>query len=403
MRTATPADPLMSRDYYQTLGIQTQATQDEIKRAYRKRAMESHPDRNPDDPRAAEKFKEISQAYEILSDPQKRQLYDRHGEAAFAQGGGGHPGGAQFESMQDALRTFMGAFGTERESSFFDFFGRGEAGGSREEVSRGASKKIRLEISFAEAFNGTKREVLIPTWITCATCSGSGAASPGAARTCVQCGGTGEIVQNRGFFSMASTCPRCRGEGRVISNPCKKCSGQGRLRERQKSTITIPAGVNTGMQLRMAGQGDAPEGRGPRGDLYVQIQVQPHQFFERDGDDLIIELPLTFVEAGLGCTKEIPTFRNICKVAIPDGTQSGKVLSVRGEGFSSVYGRGRGNLLVTIKVIIPRKLTTEQKCLLKRFAEAETSSQYEQKQAFEEKLRVFFTNSEASRGKRSSA
>ena len=254
----------MSRDYYQTLGVQSQATQDEIKRAYRKRAMESHPDRNPDDPQAADKFKVISQAYEVLSDPQKRQLYDRHGEQAFAQGGSGQPGGAQFESMQDALRTFMGAFGSEKNSSFFDFFG-GEGGSAREEMVRGASKKIRLEISFAEAFKGAKREAIIPTWLACESCSGSGAATPGAIRTCVQCGGTGEIVQNRGFFSMASTCPRCRGEGQIISNPCKKCSGRGRLRERQKVTINVPAGVNTGMQLRMAGQGDAPEGKGSKG------------------------------------------------------------------------------------------------------------------------------------------
>lgn len=390
----------MSRDYYEILGTQSQASQDEIKRAYRKRAMESHPDRNPDDPQAADKFKLISQAYEVLSDPQKRQLYDRHGEQAFAQGGAGQPGGAQFESMQDALRTFMGAFGSEKNSSFFDFFGGGEGGSARDEMARGASKKIRLEISFADAFKGAKREALIPTWLACGTCSGSGAATPGSIRTCVQCGGTGEIVQNRGFFSMASPCPRCRGEGQIISNPCKKCSGRGRLRERLKVLINVPAGVNTGMQLRMAGQGDAPEGKGPRGDLYVQIQVQPHEFFERDGDDLTIKLPLTFVEASLGCTKEIPTFRSICKVAIPEGAQSGKILSVRGEGFPSVYGRGRGNLLVTIQVVIPRKLTADQKALLRQFAEVESTSQYEQKQTFEEKLGVFFSSSENSRGKR---
>lgn len=394
----------MSREYYTTLGVSSDATQDDIKRAYRKKAMHSHPDRNPDDPHAADKFKKISQAYEVLSDPQKRQLYDRHGEQAFSQGGG-PTGGAQYESMDEALRTFMGAFGSSGRGggSIFDFFGGGGADGSSEQATRGADKKVRLELSFADSFKGSKRDVVIPAWIFCGTCSGSGAATPGAKRPCVQCGGSGEIVQNRGFFSMASTCPRCRGEGSIISSPCKKCDGRGRVRERETVKVTIPAGIGDGMQLRLAGHGDAPEGGGPRGDLYVQIQVRAHEIFERDGDHLVVTLPLTFAEAALGCKKEIATFRSICKLAIPEGTQPGKVLSVRGEGFPSVYGRSRGNLLVKVQVEIPHNLSDQQRDLLRQFSECETPNQYQRRQEFTEKLRIFFSDSDLARNKRSSA
>ncbi len=395
----------MSREYYTTLGVASDATQDDIKRAYRKKAMHSHPDRNPDDPQAAEKFKKISQAYEVLSDPQKRQLYDRHGEQAFTHGGGPAASGPQFESMDDALRTFMGAFGSSGGGggSIFDFFGGSGSGPDTERTARGASKKIRLDVSFADSFKGVKKEVTIPAWVICSTCSGSGAATPGAKRSCVQCGGSGEIVQNRGFFTMATTCPRCRGEGSIISNPCKRCDGRGRQREREAVSISVPAGISDGMQLRIAGYGDAAEGGGPRGDLYVQMHVQPHEIFERDGDNLVLTLPLTFSEAAVGCKKDISTFRSICKLAIPEGTQPGKVLSVRGEGFPSVYGRGRGNLLVKIQVEIPQKLTEKQRDLLRQFSESETPNQYKRRGELMEKLRVFFSDSETSRNKRSSA
>lgn len=383
----------MAREHYETLGVATEATQDAIKRAYRKKALEAHPDRNPNDPKAAEKFKKISQAYEILGDAQKRQLYDRHGDQAFSQGGGfPSGGGAQFESMDEALRTFMGAFGSGGGDggSIFDFFGK-SSGGERRGATRGANRKISLEISLSEAFNGAEREVALTTWNSCTTCSGSGAATEGGVRTCVQCGGSGEVVQNRGFFAMASTCSRCRGEGKIISNPCRKCSGQGRMRERQNVKIKVPAGIDSDMQLRMAGFGDAPEGRGPKGDLFVQFQVQAHDLFTREGDNLVIALPLTMTEACLGCKKEIPTFKSICKLSIPEGTQSGKLLSVRGEGFPSVHGRSRGNLHVKLAVEIPKNLTAHQKDLLEQFANLQTPQQYEKKTSFLERIKVFFS------------
>lgn len=386
----------MPREYYETLGVATEATQDEIKRAYRKKALEAHPDRNPSDPRAAEKFKKISQAYEVLSDVQKRQLYDRHGDQAFSQGGGSGAGAAHFESMDDALRTFMGAFGSGEGGggSIFDFFGGRSSGQAQN--AKGSSKKIALEISFAESFMGTEREVALTAWASCSSCSGSGAATQGGVRACVQCGGSGEVVQNRGFFAMASTCPRCRGEGKIISNPCRKCSGQGRLRERQTVKVRIPAGIDTGMQLRMPGHGDAPEGPGARGDLYVQFQVRPDEIFKREGDHLVITLPLTFTEACLGCKKEIPTYRSICKVTIPEGTQPGKLLSVKGEGFASVHGHNRGNLHVKISLEVPKGLTSDQKALLQRFSEQETPKQYEQKKTFSDRIKIFFSRQKSS-------
>jgi molecular chaperone DnaJ len=381
------------QDYYSTLGISKGASQEEIKKAYRKQALQNHPDRNPENPQAAEAFKKVSEAYEVLSDENKRKIYDQYGEEGL-KGAAGMGGAGGFSSMEEALRTFMGAFGQgggPGGSIFDSLFGgggvEGEAG-----VQRGTSKKISLKVSFEEAVRGTEKEVAITNYKTCGACHGSGAASRDAIQTCTVCQGRGQIHQSRGFFSMSAPCHQCRGAGRVIRTPCTSCRGAGRMKEKQKIQIKIPAGVDTGMRLKMGGYGDAGEGGGEPGDLFVYIEVTPHEAFERDGDDVYIHLPLTFVEAALGSKKEIPTpLGEACKIHIPEGTQSGKVLKVSGKGVPNVHGHGSGDLLVKVHVETPIKLSEEQKKLLESFAELETAQNHPKRKGFFERLKVFFS------------
>lgn len=383
--------------YYDVLGVPKGASQEEIKKAYRKMALKYHPDKNPGDASAEAKFKEVSEAYEVLSDDKKREMYDRYGkEGVFA--GAGMPGGqgaSGFGSMDDALRTFMDAFGGggAGESIFDSLFG-GFGGGSqqRDYVRQGASKKANIHLSFEEAAKGLEKELSIVRLTKCPSCSGSGAASTDGVQTCSQCRGSGQVFQTRGFFSMSSTCSYCHGAGKVITKPCKDCSGKGRVRDKQNVKVHIPAGVDTDMKLKMNGYGDEGEAGGPAGDLYVCITVDSHPIFARDGDNLLLDLPIGFAEAALGTKKEIPTLTGSCKLTISEGTQSGTVFRVRGQGFPNVHGRGKGDLLVRAIVETPTKLSEQQKEMLRQFGDTEKVDNLPNKKSFMEKIKSFFAD-----------
>jgi len=384
-------------DYYQILEVSQNATPEEIKKAYRKKALKFHPDKNPGDNSAEKRFKEVSEAYEVLGDDNKRQIYDQYGEEGLKGfGGGGAPGGpGGFSSMEEALRTFMGAFGGGGggggDSMFDSFFGGGGSGHDHG-PKKGASKKVGITISFDEAASGINKEIAITNYHTCSSCSGNGTRSSQGIRTCSTCQGKGQLFQSRGFFSMSSTCHECQGSGQVITDPCSDCRGQGRVKEKQKVKIGIPAGVDSGMRLKMNGYGDSGTAGGPPGDLYVYIDVEAHEQFERDGDDVYLDLPLTFPEAALGTKKEIPTpLKESYKITISEGTQTGKILRIKGKGFPNVHGSGSGDLLVRIFCETPVKLSSKQKELLKEFIELETPNNHPRKSNFFDRIKFFFT------------
>jgi len=375
-------------DYYQILGVSKSASPEEIKKAYRKSAIQYHPDKNPGNAAAEKKFKEISEAYEVLSDEQKRKVYDQYGADALRGGGpgGGFAGG--FANMDEALRTFMNAFGGGQQDSVFGSFFGFDEGSSQ---SQGASKKMHLTLSLEEAALGLEKEISLSNYVSCTSCHGLGAASSAGVKTCSRCHGRGQVHQTRGFFSMAEECSTCSGRGKVVTDPCKTCHGAGRTKQKQNTTIRVPAGVDSGMRLRVAGYGDAGEAGGPAGDLYVYIQVSPHKVFHRDGDDLLIELPISFVEAALGCKKEIPKISgDMCKISIPEGTQTGKLLRVGHEGMKNVQGHGKGDLIVKILVETPVDLNERQKELLQEFASLETERNSPKRTSFFDKVKGLF-------------
>jgi molecular chaperone DnaJ len=380
-------------DFYQTLGVSRDASPEEIKKAYRKLAVKYHPDKNAGNPEAEVKFKEVSEAYEVLSDESKRKMYDQYGPDAFKAGGPSGFGGGGFSSMDEALRTFMGAFGGRGGDSIFEsFFGGGfESQGRSHYAQQGASKKVSITISFAEAAKGVEKEIIVTNYINCSTCNGKGAESSADIKNCSTCKGSGQVHHSRGFFSMSSTCPDCHGAGKVIKKPCSQCEGSGKTKEKQKVKVPIPAGVDDAMRLKMSGYGDAGENGGPNGDLYVFINVKEDEIFTREGDDVVIELPLSFSEAALGCKKEIPTpLSGTYRVSIPEGIQSGKILRVRGEGLPNVHGQGRGDLLVKVSIETPVNLTEKQKKLLEEFAKLEEPKNSPRKKTFFDKIKAFF-------------
>jgi len=380
-------------DYYKTLGLPKGASPDEIKKAYRKLAVKYHPDKNAGDEEAAAKFKEVSEAYGVLSDPNKRQMYDTYGSDAL-KGAGMGASGAGFSSMEEALRTFMGAFGNASSSgnSFFDsFFGQNVHETARY-AQQGVSKEAQLSIDFEDAAKGIEREIAITNYVQCSKCHGSGARSTQDIKNCSTCHGTGHLHQTRGFFSMSSTCPHCHGSGRVISSPCHECHGVGKIKQKQQIKVPIPAGIEDGMRLKMTGYGDAGDGGGPRGDLYVYIRVKSHDIFKREGDNLIINLPISLSEAALGCKKDLPRLLSTkpVRLTVPSGTQTGKVLRVKGEGLKNVHGHGRGDLLIHVQVETPVNLSSEQKVLLEQFQETESSHNSPQRKSFLDKIKTLF-------------
>jgi molecular chaperone DnaJ len=348
------------RDYYEVLGVARDASDQEIKSAYRKLALKNHPDRNPGDKAAEDRFKEAAEAYAVLADADKRHLYDRFGHAglgAAATGGQGFDP-TVFTGFEDILGGLGDIFG------FGDLFGGARRRGGPQ---RGADLRYDLEISFEESATGTETTVQIPRQETCETCHGSGAAPGSKPVTCPQCQGRGQLRYQQGFFTVARTCGQCRGAGQIVSNPCPACRGAGRVQREKKLTVKIPAGISTGQRLRLSGEGEAGAGGGPAGDLYVVIHVQEHEFFQRDGNDLYCEIPLNYPTIALGGEITIPTLEGEEPFKVPEGTATGTTFRLRGRGMPDVTGRGgRGDLLVTVKVTTPKKLTREQKKLLEQ-------------------------------------
>ncbi len=350
----------MKRDYYEVLGVSRDATQEEIKKAYRKLALKYHPDRNPGDKNAEERFKEAAEAYEVLRDPERRRAYDLHGYEGVA--GTGFRG---FSGHEDIFSAFS--------DLFEDLFGfstghrhRGPAG-----PEPGADLRYDLVISFEQACKGAETEVEVVRLETCGACNGSGMA-PGSQRiTCPTCHGRGQIVRTEGFFRVSTTCPHCSGQGFIVTSPCSKCGGSGRVKERQRVKVRIPAGVDTGSRLRLRGEGEAGLRGGPRGDLYIVIHVEPHDIFERKGDDIYCRIPISFTQAALGAKIEIPTLNGTHVLEIPPGTQTGERFRLKGLGVPSLRGFGKGDQIVEVVVVTPTKLTDRQKELLKEFAQLE--------------------------------
>ena len=356
---------MSKKDYYDVLGVSKTATADEIKKAYRKLARQYHPDVNKDNPEAAEKFKEASEAYSVLSDEQKRAQYDQFGHAAFENGGAGGAGGfGGFEGF--------GGFGGGGMEDIFDMFfggqGRG-ARGSNAGPQRGADLRFDLEITFEEAAFGLEREISLYRDEQCPHCHGNGAEPGSKVETCPECHGSGEIrfTQNTMFGQMTNVrpCPKCHGEGKIISEPCKECRGQGTVKKNKKLKVKIPAGVDNGSRLRVAGEGEAGVKGGPSGDLYVYLYVKPHKFFERDGTTVYCEVPINIVQATLGDEIKVPTLDGQVVMKVPEGTQPGKVLRLKGKGIPSLRNSTRGDQLVRIKVVVPQKLNEKQKDALR--------------------------------------
>jgi len=348
---------MSKRDYYETLGVEKNASEAEIKKAFKRMAMKFHPDRNPDNKEAEEKFKEAKEAYDVLTDAQKRSAYDQFGHAgvdasAGMGGAGGFAGGASFSDI------FGDVFG--------DIFGGGRGrGGSR--AYRGDDLQYNLELKLEDAVRGTSVDIRIPTHVGCDECGGSGAKKGTTPATCPTCGGVGQVRMQQGFFSLQQTCPRCHGSGKIITDPCDKCHGQGRVQKHKTRAVKIPAGVDSGDRIRLSGEGEAGELGGPPGDLYVQIRVRPHPIFERDGQDLYCEVPINLVTATLGGELEVPTLDGRVKLKIPAETQSGKQFRLRGKGVRSVRGSQVGDLMCRVQVETPVNLTKRQKELLEEF------------------------------------
>ena len=358
---------MSKRDYYEVLGVSRTASDADIKSAYRKLALKFHPDRNPGDKAAEDKFKEAAEAYAVIADGDKRRMYDRFGHAGLGTAGAGFDP-TVFTGFEDILGGLGDVFG------FGDIFGGGRRRGGPQ---RGADLRYDLEISFEESSKGLETSIQIPRQETCETCTGTGAAPGSRPTTCPQCQGRGQLRYQQGFFTVARTCGQCRGTGSIIGKPCPTCKGAGRVQKERKLTVRIPAGIATGQRLRLSGEGEAGAIGGPPGDLYVVIHVQEHPFFQREGNDLFCEVPLNFPTAALGGEITIPTLEGQEAFDIPEGTQPGTTFRLRGRGMPDVSGRGRGDLLVTVKVLTPKKLTREQRKLLDQLAQSLPKEQFE--------------------------
>ncbi len=351
---------MSKRDYYEVLGVQRNATEAEIKKAFKRLAMKHHPDRNPDNKEAEDKFKEAKEAYEVLTDAQKRAAYDQFGhEGVSGMGGGGYGAGGGFGGAGGFSDIFGDVFG--------DIFGGARGGGQR--VYRGADLRYNLELSLEEAVAGTTVKIRVPTLVACEVCGGSGAKKGSSPTTCPTCHGQGQVRMQQGFFSLQQTCPHCHGSGKIISDPCGTCHGEGRVQKQKTLSVKVPAGVDTGDRIRLSGEGEAGENGGPPGDLYVEIHVREHAIFKRDGNDLFCEVPISFTTAALGGELDVPTLDGRVKLKVPAESQTGKLFRLRGKGVKSVRGAHVGDLLCKVMVETPVNLTSKQKELLREFDE----------------------------------
>ncbi|MEW6501788.1 MAG: molecular chaperone DnaJ [Thermodesulfobacteriota bacterium] len=346
----------METDYYRVLGVSPDASADEIKKAYRQMAMKCHPDRNPGDKEAEEQFKAAAEAYEVLGDLEKRKIYDRYGVSGLRDSGYSGPG-----NFDDIFSGFSDIFG--------DLFGMGgrSAGRRRQGPSPGADLRYDLSISFMEAAHGAEKEIEITRRDTCWTCEGSGLRPGHKPQTCPTCQGRGQVLHAQGPFRIQTNCPHCHGQGEIITDPCTDCNGQGLVPRKKKVSLKIPAGVDTGARMRLRGEGEGGRKGGHAGDLYVIIYVEAHEFFQREGDDILCAIPISFTQAALGCTLKVPTIHGSHDLAIPAGTQTGQLFTIKGEGVPHLRGQGRGNMLCEVQVRIPTKLNKKQKELLKEF------------------------------------
>lgn len=364
---------MAKRDYYEILGVARNATDEEIKKAYRKRAHQYHPDKNAGDKVSEEKFKEISEAYEVLKDPQKRRAYDTYGRAG--------PGGAGFDFAQ-------GGFGDIFGDIFDDFFGGGARSGRR--PSRGADLRYNLDISFEEAIFGKETKIKIPRWEFCGTCNGTGAKSPSDVKLCPTCKGNGQVRFQQGFFTISRTCTHCQGQGRIVAAPCPKCRGEKKVERERTLHIKIPPGVETGSRLRLSGEGEPGPQGGASGDLYVFISVKEHPLFIREGDDILMERGISFAHAALGTTIEVPTLKEPASITLPPGTQSGAVYRLKGYGVPNVRGYGVGDQIVRIRVDIPTQLTERQRELLEEYVKISGEDVDEAPKGFMGKVKNLF-------------
>jgi molecular chaperone DnaJ len=378
MATAT-----MKMDYYEVLQVERTASDTELKASYRRLAMQYHPDRNPNNPDAEEKFKACSEAYQVLSDPDKRAAYDRYGHAGVGAGAAGNPFAGGPFAQGDLGDIFGDLFG--------EMFNMGARGGRASRAQRGRDLKFDLRLEFEEAVFGIEREITIRRAEACNDCSGTGSEGARQPETCQQCGGRGQIRTQQGFFSVARTCPVCSGTGSVVRHPCKTCRGDGRVQREHKILVKVPAGVENETRIRYSGEGDAGKWGGPSGDLYVVLEVRAHKFFERDGDDLHCVMPISFPQAALGTELEIETLHGPEMLKVPEGTQSGKEFRLRAKGVPHLNAHGRGDLIVEVRVQTPAKLTKQQKELMRQLGESMKVDNVPQSRGLFDKVKEMFS------------
>ena len=365
---------MIKRDYYEVLGVTKNASSAEIKKAYRKKAYEFHPDQNPDDPDAEEKFKEASEAYEVLYDPEKRRMYDMYGHEGLRQAGF-----SGFSGFEDIFSSFGDIF-----EDFFGFGGRRRA--RPDQPSRGADLRYDLTIDFMEAMNGVDKEFDVEKYVTCEVCHGSRSEPGKKAGVCGTCGGSGKVTRSQGFFAVSSTCPSCHGEGVKITNPCKKCGGRGQVLQKKRLSVKAPAGVDTGSRLRLRGEGEPGRFGGPPGDLYVVINVREHEVFKRHGDDIVQTVPITFSQAALGAEIKIPSLEGEMDFTVESGTQSDTLVRLPGKGAPRLQSYGRGDMIVRLVVQTPTKLSSRQEELFRELAELDGGEASLRQKSFFEKL-----------------
>ncbi|MEM7724383.1 MAG: molecular chaperone DnaJ [Pseudomonadota bacterium] len=380
---------MAKRDYYDVLGLSKGASADEIKKAYRKKAKELHPDRNADNPDAEAQFKEANEAYDVLKDGDKKAAYDRFGHAAFDGGmaGGGARGGY---GPQPGQGDFASAFSDVFEDLFGDFMG-GQQRGGRQRASRGSDLRYNLKISLEEAYSGLTKQINVPTSVACGACNGTGSEGGAEPTTCPTCSGMGKVRAQQGFFTVERTCPTCGGMGQIVKNPCATCGGAGRTQKDRALSVNIPAGVETGTRIRLSGEGEAGLRGGPQGDLYIFIEVADHPLFQRDGVDLFCRVPVSMTKAALGGEIEVPTIDGgRSRVKVPEGSQSGRQMRLRSKGMPALRGAGQGDMYIEMQVETPVKLTSEQKDLLRQFEESCAKSNNPNASGFFDKVKNFF-------------